>query len=405
MLFTPAFFEDPYPAYRALREAGPLHYSTEFFDGAWVLTGHADVTAALRDPRLSARRTGGWVNHIDDDAAQALSPFQHLFARALLFLDAPDHTRLRQALMPAFRPGALGALQATIQAEVDALLDAIDPHQPWDAMAQLAVPLPARVMACWLGVPAAQEADFMRWSDDIAAFIGHQQPTLALGQRAQRGTLAMVAMFRRLLEQRRAHGPATDGSGGLLELMLQAQSDGAIVSEDELLAQCAMMLFAGHETTRHVLGNGLHALLSTPGAWATLQQSPELMSAAVRELLRYDSPVQYTGRRVAETFTLHGQTLQRGDLLITLLGAANRDPSVYTEPDTLRLDRREAMHVSFGSGPHVCIGAALTTLEAEVALTSVLARWPQLALAPTAPKRVHNAVYRGFEQLPLVVRV
>ena len=408
MLLSPDFFDNPYPAYAALRSAGPLHFSPEFFGGAWLLTQHQDVALALRDPRLSARRTGGWINHTDDQAAQALAPFQQVFARALLFLDSPDHNRLRQAMMPAFRPAALNALRTCIAEEAASLLDAIDIRQPFDAMAALARPLPARSIARWLGVPSHSHGDFARWSDDIAAFIGQPQPGLAVGQRAQRGTLAMAAMFRRLLAQRGS--AALDESGhsdkahadDALGVLLQAQAGGAVESPEELVAQCVMLLFAGHETTRNLLGNGLHAVLSQPGAWQHLRQQPDALPLALRELLRFDSPVQYTGRRVAVPHILHGQLLQRGDLVIALIGAANRDPAVYTAPDMLQLDRREAAHLSFGTGPHVCIGAALTYLEAEVAFAAMLQRWPHAALA-AAPVRAPNALYRGFASLPVAV--
>jgi cytochrome P450 len=396
MLLTPDFYADPNPTYHALRDAGPLHYSEEFFGGAWLLTRYEDVAFALKDERLSARRTGGWLNHTGEDARHTLAPFQQIFARAMLFLDAPDHPRLRQAMMAGFRPGTLQAAVPHIEAKVEKLLDAIDTSQPFDIMAAFARPLPALVIAGLMGVPEESQDDFTRWSDDIAEFIGHPHPGLALGQRAQRSALAMAAFFRRWLPLRREN-PGDD----LVSLLLRAEAQGQIESGEELVAQCAMLLFAGHETTRNLLGNGLHALLSQPGAWLRLQHEPELLPTALREVLRHDSPVQYTGRRVAAEFSLHGQAFRRGDLIVPLIGAANRDPSVYTEPDGFRMDRRESAHLSFGFGAHVCIGAALTYLEAEIAFRGLLRRWPDLQLAGPA-QRAPNAVYRGFASLPVV---
>ncbi len=400
-LITPDFLHDPYPTYAALRERGPLHWSDEFFGGAWLLTRYEDVAWALKAPELSARRTGGWVNRAAPGAGRRLAPFQQLFARALLFLDAPDHTLLRQALMPAFKPAGLARLRGRIQAHIDELLQAIDPHQPVDLVAQLAGPLPARVMTDWLGLQSVGLHAVRAWSDDIAAFLGHPEPDLALGQRAQRAALAMADAFVPILQARRAAPVPQDAPGDLLDVLLQAQAQGPLAQTETLLAQCVMFLFAGFETTRHLLGNGLHAVLSQPDAWQQLRQDPDRLPLAVRELLRFDSPVQYTGRRVAVPFTRHGRRFERGELLIPLIGAAHRDPGTYSEPDALQLQRREAPHLAFGQGPHVCIGAALTHLEVELTLATLLQRWPRLQLAELSPQRLHNPLYRGFKTLPV----
>ena len=372
-LVDAAFLADPYPAYRALREGGPIHWSEEFFGGAWLLTRHADVEAVLRDARFSAQRTGGWVN---DAAAERgeLAGFQKLFARALLFLDAPDHGRLRALLQPAFRPEALARLKPVIGRIVDELIDGLEDADEFDLIAGLARPLPVRVISQILGIEGADRAEVMAWSDDLAAFIGAPQPSQEQARRAQASLL-----------------------GGLL----QARERGAIRDEAELLAQCAMLLFAGHETTRNLLGNGLRALLSHPDQWQRLRQAPELIPSAVRELLRYDSPVQYTGRRVTTDLALHGQRLRRGVLVLTLIGAANRDPARHDRPEQLDVTRADPGALSFSSGVHVCLGAALTRLEAEVVFGRLLARWPDLRLASVRPQWCANPAYRGLAALLL----
>jgi len=394
-LLDAAFFADPYPAYRTLREAGPLHWSEEFFGGAWLLTRHADVEAVLRDPRFSARRTGGWVNAAQSQRGE-LAGFQQLFARALLFLDAPDHTRVRALLQAAFRPDALQRLRPRIEALADALLDAIDPREPFDAIARIARPLPVQVISLVLGIDTAPRDDVMRWSDDLAAFIGAPQPTRALALRAQSSLLGMTRHF---AAQLHADGPQC--AGGLVAQLLQARERGAFRDDAECLAQCAMLLFAGHETTRNLLGNGLLALLSHPQQWELLRDAPERIPGAVRELLRFDSPVQYTGRRVTTALQLHGQTLQRGDLVLLLLGAANRDPARHAHPDRLDVLRADPGSLAFGSGIHACLGAALTRLEAEIVLRRLLQRWPRLRLADAAPRWFDNPAYRGLRSLLL----
>ena len=390
-----AFLANPYPAYQVLREAGPIHWSTEFFGGAWLLTRHADVEQVLRDPRFSAQRTGGWVTDREEEKGE-LAGFQQLFARAMLFLDAPDHTRIRRVLNAGFRPAQIQALELFIARTVAELLDAVADVPRFDFMQAVARQLPTRVIAHMMGIAESANADFAAWSDDLAVFIGAPLATHAQARRAQASLLAMGRYFETLVAQRR-RSPGDD----LVSRLLQAEDAGDIRSHAELLAQCAMLLFAGHETTRNLLGNGLYALLRHPDQWQQLQTNPGLLPGAVRELLRYDSPVQYTGRRVAADMVLHGQQLRRGDLVVPLIGAANRDPARHSEPDQLDVAGRDGGSVSFGSGPHVCIGAMLTRVEAEITFRLLLQRFPHLRLGDAAVQWVANPAYRGLVALPV----
>ena len=401
-----AFLHDPYPAYRALREAGPVHWSEDFFQGAWLLTRHADVEFALRDPRFSAQRTGGWVKRIDAaDAGRAARRavagqrlFEHLFARAMVFLDAPDHARIRRVMAAGFHPAAIRALAPQIEALAAEILDGLAGREAFDFIEAVARPLPSRVIALLLGVERADEARFIAWSEDLAAFIGAPQPSADALLRAQRSLLELVRYFEDLLPVRRA-APGQD----LVSRLVLAEQAGLIRSDAELLAQCAMLLFAGHETTRNLLGNGLHTLLSHPAQWAQLCARPALLPGALRELLRFESPVQYTGRRVARELQLHGHTLRRGELVIALSGAANRDPARYADPDVFDITRRDGSHLSFGSGPHVCIGAGLSMLEAEIVLRQLMQRWPGLRLTGATPQWNGNAALRGLACLPVCI--
>jgi cytochrome P450 len=395
-IINAAFLADPYPMYRAVRETGPIHRSEEFFGGAWLLTRHADVEAVLRDPvRFSAQRTGGWVKGNEATPGE-LAGFQQVFARALLFLDAPDHTRLRKLMNAGFRPALLQQLVPHIEQVVTELLDDVEGLPVFDFMQAVARPLPVRVIARLMGIETAQHDGVMAWSHDLAAFIGAPTLTRELARGAQTSLLAMTRYFEELLPNKRRK-PGDD----LVSRLVQAEAAGEIEGGAELLAQCAMLLFAGHETTRNLLGNGLHALLNHPGQWQRLRQAPELIPGAVRELLRYDSPVQYTGRRVTTDLMLHGRLLRRGDLVVPLIGAANRDPACYPEPDTLNLARDNGPSLSFGSGPHVCIGAALTRMETEIVLRQLLRRWPEPRLANATPQWSGNPVYRGLVALPV----
>jgi cytochrome P450 len=395
-LVSDTFLQNPYSTYQALREAGPIHWSEEFFGGAWLVTRYADVETVLRDARYSARRTGGWLKRVSEqseDKHEDLCLIQRLFGRAMLFLDAPDHPRVRQVLNAGFRPTALHSIAPYIGQCVAELTAGVDLAAAFDFMETIARPLPARVIARLMGIEQGTQADFVAWSDDLVEFIGAPQPTREMVRRAQVSLMRMSAVFERLLADRRKCGPGSD----LVGLLLQAGREGKISDGAELLAQCAMLLFAGYETTRNLLGNGLYALLRHPSEWQRLRKAPELLSNALRELLRFDSPVQYTGRRVAKDHVLHGRHLKRGQLVIALIGAANRDPGRFRDPDRLDIARREGSHLSFGHGPHVCVGAALTLMEAESVFRAVLDKWPDLTLADMQARLIWrgNAAYRG----------
>ena len=394
-LIDAAYLTNPYPAYKALREAGPIHWSEEFFGGAWLLTRHADVEGVLKDPRFSAQRTGAWVND-REDARGELADFQRLFARALLFLDAPDHPRIRKVMNAGFHPEVIQKLAPHIEQTVTHLLDQVANLDSFDFIETVARPLPVRVITMLMGIENPQQHDFMTWSDDLATVIGTPQPTREQARRAQTSLQAMSRYLETLLARKR-QTPGDDLSSRLV----QAEAAGEIHGSTELLAQCAMLLFAGHETTRHLLGSGLQTLLAHPEQWQRLQQEPALLPGAVRELLRFDSPVQYTGRRVTTDLVLHGQQLRRGDLVLPLIGAANRDPARYAQPDTLDITRNDGPSLSFGSGPHVCIGAAITRLEAQIVFGQLLKRWPDIGLLNATPHWISNPLYRGLVTLPL----
>ncbi|MES2353589.1 MAG: cytochrome P450 [Pseudomonadota bacterium] len=391
-----AFLNNPYPSYHALHAEGPLHWSKEFCGGAWLVTAYADVASVLRDPNFSVQRAGGWVNSSGPEALVELREFKRIFARAMLFLDGSRHARLRKVMNPGFRPAVLQRMAPRIQVIVDKLLDRIESHAEVDFMADFARPLPALVMAEMLGIDSNDRADFVAWSDDIADFIGSPTPNLEIARRAQVSLVALNDYFRALLPQRRQH-PGDD----FISLLIRAEEAGSIITSKELLAQCSMMLFAGHETTRNLLGNGLLALLQHPEQWQMLKRTPMLMQSALRELLRFDSPVQYTGRRLKANVVLHGKELKKGELVIPLIGAANRDPNQFSNPDNLDITRNEGNHLSFGYGAHVCIGATLTYLEAEIAFNSLIKRLPYLQLVNVNPTWSTNAVYRGLTALPV----
>ena len=394
-ILTTGFLENPYPTYERLRNAGPIHWSNEFFGGAWLVTRHRDIAEVLQSRRYSARRTGGWVTAGKLEHKLELCPFQRLFSRAMLFLDSPDHCRLRRVLNRAMKQAVSRVSREFVEATVHGLIEGVGATREFDFVSEIATPLPALVIARVLGIENFNEPRLQEWSADLSAFIGSPEPDLYVRRRAQTSLLEMSGFFREVIASRRTFGCDDD----LVSSLITAEVRGEIVSEPELVAQCAMMLFAGYETTRNLLGNGMRALLTNPAEWNVLLASPELIPGAVRELLRYDSPVQYTGRRVTTDHVLHGHKLERGQLVIALIGSANRDPERYMSPDRLDIRRREGLNLSFGQGPHVCIGASLTQLEAEITFRAIARRWPDIRLSEAGGSQNRNAVYRGLESL------
>lgn len=414
-LWSAEDLRDPYPLYAALRASAPIHWSDTLFGGAWIISRQQEAELVLRDTQhFSAQRTGGWVMGGEPgegegrQSRQELTKFQQLISRAFLFVDGTDHARLRGLLHAGFTPSGLEALRPWLAQRIEQLLDALEathaarPHEPVDFIQHLARQLPACVIARVLGLPPGDEGRVMAWSDEIAVFIGEPVPEANAARRAQRGLLLMATFLEREFANRRAAQARGEGYGeGLIGLLLQAQDDGRITDADELMAQATMLLFAGHETTRYLLGNLMQTLLAHPKQWQRLQAEPEpaLIHAAVREVLRYECPVQYTGRRVAVAHEFAGQRLRRGDAVIVLIGAANRDGERFEQPERFDITRRGRASLAFGTGAHVCIGASLSMMEAELVLAAVLRRWPGLRLADAQAQWQGNPLYRGLTRL------
>ncbi|MDR9847721.1 cytochrome P450 [Herbaspirillum huttiense] len=383
----------------------PLHWSTAHCGGAWVITGYEEVAAALRDPRFSVRRAARWINSGLGESGngqqdEAQREFKRLFSRSLLFLDGRAHRRLRGVLNPGFKPADLQARRGDITALAQRLADAIvaDPQaaRGFDFIARFARPLPALVIAQLLGLPDRVPAEFIDWAADLAAFIGSPTPDATQTLAAQQAMRSLCDFFSQALARSDELPEAC-----LLRGLLQAHASGQL-NRNELLAQCSTLLFAGYETTRNLLGNGVLALLQHPAQWAALkarQADPSALRMAVREMLRHDSPVQYTGRRLLQDVTLAGQRLQRGQLAILHIGQANHDARRFRDPQRFDIRRDEGMHLSFGQGPHVCLGAALTQLEAEIAFSVLMQRLPTLSLADETPVWQGNAAYRALDRL------
>jgi cytochrome P450 len=393
-LQDPALIEDPYPVYRRLRAEAPV-----LWDAAhqmWLVSGHAEVIEALRRPEASVATAGARIRPaLGPDAAR----FERLIAAISRFLtrvDPPDHTRLRALVQQAFTLQAVERMEPVIRSLVDSMLAPLPAAGAFDVMARLAVPLPVAVIARLLGVPPADEMQFKAWSDDLAS-VADNDPRLDVLDRAQRSMDAMRDCVLGLVAGRRQH-PGDDLVSGLVH----AEEAGDRLTDDELFGIVQVLMIAGQETTTHLIGNGLHALLGHPAELARLRAAPGLMASAVEECLRFDGPVQVRTRVATLDMALGGRPIRAGQTLFLVLGAANRDPRAFPDPDRFDIGREQNHHLAFGHGIHYCLGHALARLEARIALGAVLARMPRLALDPDRrPRRVPNVSLRGFLSLPV----
>lgn len=392
-LRDPAFIADPYALYAELRARDPVLF-TEMRGGSWFFTSHADVAAGLKLPELSNARADHFLKGLQPDERAEFVPLVDALARWLLFYDPPRHTRIRRLMARVFTPAALESLRGRIEAITHALLDAVQPHGRMDVLPDLAFELPLRVIALMLGVPADRRAEFVRWSGDLARLLGGAVPTVALARQTARSVRDMTEYLRTHVRARR-HAPADD----ILTLLIHAEEDGDTLTEDELYAQCVLLLFAGHETTRNLIGNGLLALLRHPHELERLRADPSLMRGAVEEVLRFDSPLQAISRVVVRDFEYRGRQLRAGQMATMFLGAANRDPAQFSEPDRLDITRKDNRHLAFAIGPHACLGAQLARIEAAIAFTAILARLPDLRLVEDQPQYVPNMKLRGLTSL------
>jgi cytochrome P450 len=391
----PAFREDPYPLLHALRQRGRIERDAV---GVWLIGHHADVSAGLRDNELSREP---WRSPVWDTLRPfvADSTLERTTLQWMLFNDPPKHTRLRRLVNGAFKPPAIEALRERIGRISDELLQALPApgsDEPFDLMTGLAQPLPVRVICDVLGLPAADFAQTKAWSDTLALIV---EPVAHKAWRANAAVAAeeMVAYLREHIARHRA-APRDDLLGALIE----AQDDGAALTDDELLGNLVLLFIAGHETTTNLIGNGMLALMRHPEALARLRADPAaLLPGAVAEMLRYEGSVNMVARHTVEPYALGQTVVPPGQILFFMLGAANRDPAVFADPDRFDIARSPNPHLAFGAGIHYCVGAPLAKLEGEIAFARLLARYPRLQAADAAPAWRPLINLRGLERLRL----
>jgi pimeloyl-[acyl-carrier protein] synthase len=390
-LYGPAVIADPYPTYRAMRAVAPLVR----IGGTWYVTTYALADKVLKDQSFG--RGEKYASLMRN--ALGPGPLLDSLSKWILYLDPPDHTRIRSLVMRAFTPRAVSRLRALIQTMVDELVNEFDLSRETDFLRDFAYPLPVQVICELLGVPADDREEFKTWSADLGRGLQIRTATPEVVRRGNVAAASLGEYFRALIDDRRA-----SPRDGFLDDLIAAEYQGGSLSEDELLATVGLLFFAGHETTVNLMGNGLVAMLRAPSEWAALRAEPALARAAVEEMLRFDTPVQRVSRVALDDVEVAGERILAGEMVEVVIAGANRDPAQFRDPDKFLIRRAEGAHLSFAAGPHYCVGATLARVEAELAMATLARRCPDLALATEELTFRPNVILRGLESVPVTRR-
>lgn len=397
--FLPEVREDPYPFYEHLRREDPVHRS--FIGGDWLLTRYADIQSVLLDKRFRANDKAKqiqWKNQYTSQIGEDLSTLIQANNSFLFYMDPPDHTRLRGLVRKAFTPAVVEHMRPRMQEFVDTLIGKVQHTGSMDIISDLASPLPVMVIAELLGVPSEDQFKLKQWGNDLICIL---DPLLSLEQLANLNetTKEFEEYFRTLIAQRERM-PKND----LISALIMSSDEDNKLMKDEVWAVCMLLFVTGEETTVNTIGNGMLALLRHPEKMNHLKQNPLLIQSAVEELLRFDSPVQLTSRIAIENIELAGKTILAGEKVSLCLGAANRDPMEFLDPDTLNLARMNNHHLAFGEGIHFCLGANLARAQSQLAINTLIQKFPEMNMLPGKLERRENIVLRGLKSLPVTFK-
>jgi pimeloyl-[acyl-carrier protein] synthase len=388
-LLDPEVLANPYPLYKRLRDEDPVHWDS--FLHAWVVTRYADVVNVFQ--RFSANRTPT-PEQLISIGLEALTPLAQVMVRQMLFLDQPTHGRIRGLASKAFTPRRIEALRSHIQEITNSLLDAVLDRGEMDVIRDLALPLPAIVTAEMLGVPTSDWKQLTKWSTDFAMVLGNFQHSPERATQIIKSLEGMIHYFQAAIQEERQHS-----RNGLISALLTAEIEGDRLTEEEVIANTIVTMVGGQETTTNLIGNGILSLLRHPDQLEKLKADLSLIPLAIEELLRYESPSQHTARLAPEDEMLGGKLIRKRQAVIAVMGAANRDPERFPDPDRLDICRQDNRHVAFAWGSHFCFGAALARLEGQVAFETVLRRMPNLRLKLGPISWRENLGLRGLTAL------
>src|SRR6202011_2997375 len=363
-LLEPEVLANPYPLYHKLRSEDPVHWDR--FLQTWVVTRYDDVVTVLSS--FSADRTPT-PEQLSSMGLSALNPIATVMVKQMLFMDAPAHTRLRGLASAAFIPQRVAALRSHIQEIAESLIDKVQDRGRMDMIADFAAPLPAIVTAEMLGVPTEDHVNLKKWSADFAEMLGNFQHNPDRVSRVLASTNNLVTYFQEAIRRMR-----TDPKEGLIHSFMTAEVDGDRLSEEEIVANCIVTMVGGQETTTNLIGSGLYTLMRNRDQLQRLLDKRDLIPSAVEEWLRYESPSQHTGRIAREDVDLGGKKIRKGQAVMAIMAAANRDPERFPDPDRLILDRKDNKHLAFGWSSHFCFGAPLARMEGQISFDVLLRR-------------------------------
>ena len=383
------FYADPYPLYRRLREQTPV---LELPDGGLFLTRYADLVAVYKDARRFSSDKRVQFAPVFGEG----SPLYEHHTTSLVFNDPPLHTQVRKALSNKM----VQMMQAGVDQLVEELLDGLAQRSRVDLISEFAAAIPVEIIGNMLGVPRAERGPLRRWSLAILGGleVGLDERRMALGNQC---VSEFLDYLRELVSSRRR--ALKDSDDDILARLLRWESDGYRLSEKELYHQCIFLLNAGHETTTNLIGNGVELLIRFPEAQQHLRDDPSLIDSGIEEMLRYESSNQLGNRTTTEDLEIGGVAIPAGTVLTLCIGAANRDPEVFADPEAFEISRQHNPHLAFGSGIHTCAGLNVARLEGRVAIGRLLQRFQTIQL-DGEPRRAHRARFRGFETLPLLLR-
>lgn len=390
-LLDPEILANPYPLYARLRQEAPVYFDP--FLHTWVITRYADVLKVLLT--FTANRTPS-PERLRAMGMPAIGPIAQVMIKQMLFLDPPEHTRLRSLAAAVFSPRRVKVLEEYIRGIANSLIDKVLAIGHTDVMSDIAEPLPAMVTAELLGVPVEDYEQLKDWSKDFAEMLGNYQHNPNRIPRVLKSTEEMTKYFgARIAEQKETP------RDGLIQSLLSAEIDGERLTDEEVIANTIVTMVGGQETTTNLIGNGILTLLRNPNERKRLMNDYSLIPSAVEELLRYESPSQQTGRIAGEDVMIGGTEIRRGQAVIAVMASANRDPQRFTDPDTFDITRTDNRHLAFGWAAHFCFGAPLARLEGQIVLETMLRRLPQMELESEHLTWRDNLGLRGLDALPV----
>jgi len=389
----PNILANPYPYFSSLRKEDPIHWNAKL--KSWIITRYDDVRSILSSDNITVDRLNTFYSKLPSDEAKLLEEIVKYLNLWAAFRNPPDHTRIRKIMMVAFTRKSITEMQPKINAITDATLSKLKNINEIDLVNNYASPIPALTIMHLLGVPIDMLGEFKSWSDDMSKFIGGARNDKHKYEKASRGCRKMVSFFREIIKERRKNP-----SEGFLMDLINASVENDKFSDDELIATCMLILFAGHETTTNLISNGILTLIRNPLELKKLLKNPNLIDSTIEEIMRFDGPTNSLVRNVERDHKLHDKELKKGDRVFAMVSSANRDENIFSEPDIFKIDRSPNRHLTFGYGPHLCIGAALAREEGRIAISNFFQHYPKTKLrADNSYQWIDAMVPRGLKTL------